>query len=65
MILRKISRSNYRDCLFFDRLTNNNKSVNAFEEDEQFVIDYRSSNFNNRCDNNRSDLSSRYGDCRS
>ena len=65
MALRKISRSNYRDRLFFDRLTNNNKNIDAFKEDEQFVINYRSSDFNNRCDDNRSDLSNRYDNCRS
>ena len=58
-------RSNYRDYLFFNRLTNNNESVDAFKEDEQFIINYRSSNFDSRYNNNRSDLSDKYGDCRS
>ena len=58
-------RSNYRDRLFFNYLVNNNKSVDAFKEDKQFIINYRSSNFDNRCDDNRSDLDNRYGDCRS
>ena len=58
-------RSNYRDRLFFNYLINNNKSVDAFEEDEQFIINCRSSNFDDRCDDNRSDLSNKYGDCRS
>ena len=65
MALRKISRSNYRDRLFFDRLTNNNKSANAFKEDEQFIINCYNSDFGDRCDDNRSDLSDRYDDCRS
>ena len=58
-------RSNYRDRLFFNYLTNNDKSVDAFKENEQFIINYRSSNFDNRYDDNRSDLSSRYDDYRS
>ena len=65
MTLRKISRSNYRGRLFFDRLINNDKDVDAFEESEQFIINCRSSDFDNRCDDNRSDLGDRYGDCRS
>ena len=65
MILRKINRFNYRDYLFFNRLINNNKSIDAFEENEQFVINCRSNNFDNRCDDNRSDLSNRYDDYRS
>ena len=58
-------RSNYRDRLFFDYLANNNKNIDAFEENVQFIINCRSSDFDDRCDDNRSNLDSRYGDCRS